>query len=542
MSVTIRETLEKLPIMETMKVIAGEKGLDNKISWAHISDLPDLMPLVKPGMLLLSNAFSFPKDIEDQKRLIRNLYEKQVAGLIVAVGKYITEIPDAMIAEADKLGFPVISVPWKILFVDITYAVNTRIVKDEGIQTGNELQRLIQLAVNNASLSELTEVVNQIIMNPVYILDDQLKVIAMSDPECDGISNLDEIISFLNERKLFYFPRKNFTVRVIERRNFPKLSHNVLIYPIYSQTTVFGYILFVQNRIEFTHLDYATAENLSFVAALTMSRDAAVSKARIRGKNEVFQSLISGYMYDQNDNEWLDSIKNLGLTGEFQILVIRPAVNYTVLPNYIQTYAEHIIHINEIPGIVVGYGDFTVVILTNPRNYPVQDTVDILICEAVYKNINVIIGQSKVVKSISDFKNTLDETINITQIGMCIKDDGPVSWTEEKLGYLSFLVHSNNVPGVRTSYDEIVDEIIAYDSEKHTVFLKTIECFLKNSLDMQKTAADLFVHRNTLRQRLDRIRTLWNIDLNDLFCSANFYLAIIIRKYRTMFSGNKERE
>jgi DNA-binding PucR family transcriptional regulator len=52
-----------------------------------------------------------------------------------------------------------------------------------------------------------------------------------------------------------------------------------------------------------------------------------------------------------------------------------------------------------------------------------------------------------------------------------------------------------------------------YDARRRTVLLPTLERHLSDRGAIAATARALFIHTNTLRQRLDRIQTLTDLDL-----------------------------
>lgn len=64
--------------------------------------------------------------------------------------------------------------------------------------------------------------------------------------------------------------------------------------------------------------------------------------------------------------------------------------------------------------------------------------------------------------------------------------------------------------------------IKAHDRAHHTDYCRTLHCFLKNERRHQQTAEELFIHRNTLFLRLEKIQELWPLDLND--AEERFYL------------------
>ena len=67
-----------------------------------------------------------------------------------------------------------------------------------------------------------------------------------------------------------------------------------------------------------------------------------------------------------------------------------------------------------------------------------------------------------------------------------------------------------------------IPAIKAYDAAHKTDYCRTLHCFLKNERRHQQTAEELFIHRNTLFLRLEKIQELWPLDLND--AEERFYL------------------
>jgi len=55
--------------------------------------------------------------------------------------------------------------------------------------------------------------------------------------------------------------------------------------------------------------------------------------------------------------------------------------------------------------------------------------------------------------------------------------------------------------------------LAAYDAEHRTALVATLEAFLSRRGNISATSAALYIHPNTLRQRLHRIGELTGIDL-----------------------------
>ncbi len=67
--------------------------------------------------------------------------------------------------------------------------------------------------------------------------------------------------------------------------------------------------------------------------------------------------------------------------------------------------------------------------------------------------------------------------------------------------------------------------------DKETLF--TIHRFFENNLNVSETARKLFVHRNTLVYRLEKIKKLTGLDLREFDDAITFKVALMVKKYLT---------
>ena len=63
--------------------------------------------------------------------------------------------------------------------------------------------------------------------------------------------------------------------------------------------------------------------------------------------------------------------------------------------------------------------------------------------------------------------------------------------------------------------------------------LMTIQAFFENNLNVSETSRKLFVHRNTLVYRLEKIRKLTGLDLREFEHAITFKVALMVKKYLT---------
>ena len=63
--------------------------------------------------------------------------------------------------------------------------------------------------------------------------------------------------------------------------------------------------------------------------------------------------------------------------------------------------------------------------------------------------------------------------------------------------------------------------------------LVTIQAFFENNLNVSETSRKLFVHRNTLVYRLEKIRKMTGLDLRQFEDAITFKVALMVKRYLT---------
>ena len=71
--------------------------------------------------------------------------------------------------------------------------------------------------------------------------------------------------------------------------------------------------------------------------------------------------------------------------------------------------------------------------------------------------------------------------------------------------------------------------------------MATMEKFMECSLNVSETSRQLFIHRNTLVYRLDRMQKLTGLDLRNFDDAITFKLAMMVSKYMKYIGNQKEK-
>ncbi|MGW4073506.1 PucR family transcriptional regulator [Streptomyces asiaticus] len=136
-----------------LSVLAGEDRLETPVRWAHVSELADPVPYMEGGELLLITAMQIEADDpEEMSRYVRRLVGAGVVGLGFALGVNYAEVPPALATAAKEEGLPLLGVPRRTPFIAISKAVSAAIAADQyrAVTAGFEAQRELTRAAIGA--------------------------------------------------------------------------------------------------------------------------------------------------------------------------------------------------------------------------------------------------------------------------------------------------------------------------------------------------------------------------------------------------------
>jgi len=108
-------------------VAAGSEGLGNPVRWIHSSELRDPTPWLEGGELLLTTGIGIGDSPAAQVGYVRRLSSAGLAGLALGIGFGFDEVPRAVSTVGDRLGFPVLTIPYELPFIAVTKMGFTRL-------------------------------------------------------------------------------------------------------------------------------------------------------------------------------------------------------------------------------------------------------------------------------------------------------------------------------------------------------------------------------------------------------------------------------
>ena len=140
---------------------------------------------------------------------------------------------------------------------------------------------------------------------------------------------------------------------------------------------------------------------------------------------------------------------------------------------------------------------------------------------------SVRISYGTVVAEIKDVSRSYKEAKMAMDVGkIFFADRKIVAYNELGIGRL---IYQLPLPLCKMFIQEIFDGKNPDDFDEET--LTTIQKFFENSLNVSETSRQLFIHRNTLVYRLDKLQKSTNLDLRVFEDAITFKIALMVGEY-----------
>ncbi|NLP27984.1 MAG: hypothetical protein GX370_04335, partial [Clostridia bacterium] len=142
----------------------------------------------------------------------------------------------------------------------------------------------------------------------------------------------------------------------------------------------------------------------------------------------------------------------------------------------------------------------------------------------------ICMGMGSISQSLFDVRHSYYQAMK--SIRLSTTENNIIDYHE--LGFPRLLLNTINEEDLEEYANFILGDIINYDRENGTVFLKTLEANILCNGNISKTAAHLFIHRNTCIYRMEKIKGLFDLDYDDPYIRADILNCLSIIRYLNM--------
>ncbi|MGD9954834.1 MAG: PucR family transcriptional regulator [Candidatus Nanopelagicales bacterium] len=174
-----------------LAVLAGAGSLDRPVRWVAVSELEDPGPFLEGGELVLTTGMRLPTTGAACASYVGRLVAAEAAALGLGVGLTHADVPAALVRAAEAQGLPLVKVPEQTPFIAVTKAVSRLLAAEEydeaarGFTAQRELIRAALTADDGGSAAVVARLAKHV-GGFALVLDPSGAVVHASPPSAVG--------------------------------------------------------------------------------------------------------------------------------------------------------------------------------------------------------------------------------------------------------------------------------------------------------------------------------------------------------------------
>ena len=528
---TLRQLL-RLALPVGTQIVAGANTAERPITWVHaLHTRPPAFPDLRAGeMALLSlDALRLLSDKLTLVGLIRELGALGVGAIGVQgeIGQPARQAADAV--EVPLLRLPEV-VPLRVVERRVAQVLMGRAPAPEerALQVREEL---LQLSTENRGLPALAEALARLAGKTVVVQDKRQRVLAHAGTltQSEAWPALEDALYDMEPLPPVFRNR----VEVAQVNPEPVLvplavaGYRRLVAPIVAGKMGRGLLSLVFREDETPDaLDVALAHHGAAVCALEMAKEKAIREAQKRVQGNVLEQFLGNMI---SEKEALLRLTRLGYQPDqmYSTLYIGGLRENVPTPRQIEALCNEQSGALGIGALVQPYG--TEVIVFCEGDEDAARDLALAVQGRVHEryNADVVIGIGQCAGDLRAWRESFQQAVAAYRTAYQWKLAAPLAFREMGVyRLLSLLIGS---PELTKFYYETLGEL-AEETPQNTEFLATLDAFFEEHGNLTRTAKRLHIHRNTLLYRMDRIREISGLDLDNPETRLAVHLALRIRR------------
>ena len=520
--------LQELMAMEFFSdfvVIAGRNGLQKEIQGITTMEAPDCFKWTKGKELVLSSGYVIMKEPGCLMKAYQEGSLQQISGLMIKTERYLEKIPQDVIDLFDMIDVPLITMPFAIAWMDLISQVNTAVMN----------RTIARLQIYNGSASTLSnqsykdQKIKQILrtveveMNfPAFLYD------ISEDKSYYSSSNFSKITKQYGLKESDYWnPSIPFTrhilcdhinmarYRIVNQSTIVGPRVSWVIIPIITNNVTQAYFVVMESR-EF--MDYY--DEYSIRIAFLMLHGVYEQIMAAKNAGEIgFENFVH-YALTCQEEDMPKLIYQAGSQGipinanYITVLVkqitsdFRLRSNRKLISEVLQAspYIKH--------GKLAILDEAEALLLLDVMEYKnmSKEDVDTMLGDLCYRlaeknpDVRLEFGVCREAKPLTKLSKSVEKCRLVMQRGRNIFPEKNI-WDYEMLGPLTWLqIPEDELNNMLRDYRRLLVD------EKNVELLKTLKVYLENNMNYSLTAEKMYVHINTIRKRIDKVREMININ------------------------------
>ncbi len=152
------------------------------------------------------------------------------------------------------------------------------------------------------------------------------------------------------------------------------------------------------------------------------------------------------------------------------------------------------------------------------------------------EGLTVSVGIGNPYSGLGNMRKSLREAEQALRVAKFSSSRNAVYYYND-LGIYTLIYNVRDQQVLEKFYHDILGSVIEYDRINSSSLLSTLEMYLRESGNITITSEKLFIHRNTLKYRVQKIEEILGCDLKDFRDCINLEVALMIGRYLNNSNG-----
>jgi purine catabolism regulator len=515
--VTVQEILRNRNFRNT-EVIAGKEGLHRLVKWIHIMEVTGVEELLNGSELILSTGVAIKENKELFLTFFHQLIESGAAGFCLELGTYISYVPTEIIELANQHEFPLIVFYHRVRFVDITQDIHTLLI--------NKHYRMI------SELEKYSNKLNQLLLHS----NSQQKI-------------LHSLFEQLN-MSVFFIPNQG-EPQFFSKQTRKELDHifpllkaketsndgTILRQPIQALNQKLADLFIISDEVPITDYEKLIVDRTATALAQNTLRDLYFEVRREAKESEWIQGWLDGTYSEEKLKRYLtDSSPDINPNGTVVLLFKINQVDESSLDlTYLNILFRSILQSKGFSVFFTTRKRHLIFIVVNNRkkmNWKsrIQDSINEM-KEAMELDVKIAVGRmANHLFEVNKSYLTAEETLDIQES----KSNKWPSYFYEDL-YIYRLISIVKEKGALEDFiEDYIGPLVKYDHENNGNLIETLKVFFMCNGSKKETASSLFIVRQTLYQRLQKLSELLGKDFMDSYKRQAIEFAVTAYDFLTI--------
>ncbi len=467
-------------------LVAGAQAADRPIEWPHAIELADPTPYLAGGELVMTTGINIGADAAAQRDYVARLAAAGAAALAVDTGTTLAEVPAGVLAAGDEHGVPILRVPASTPFIAIARVVIDAVRADQlrSVQRVVDQQEVLARATLRGGIpgvvGELADCLSAVV---VAVAADGRELAAGGSTDAELISSLSETARRARDRGGLVTPHGDGWLTVQRMR---------------AAQAVRGHLV-VRTSEPLSDADRLLVAHAVSLISIALEKPARVQDAEQRLRSALTRQLLAG-------RETVDEglLRYFGFVPDGDVVVV------------VLQHMGPVLAAEEAVGRRLA--DAGPYLMTTAD----REIVIVVPADGSAGRVRTLIGSQRGPSGGVSRAVPIAEVATGVEQARIAAESTAGQFTEfADLGPLAALLDSR-APGELRLLASVLDPLRDADED----LVATLAAFLRHNGQAEAAAAELQVHRHTLRNRMRRIGHLLGDDLTSADSRTQLWLAV----------------